>query len=269
MRFRNRTVFITGASSGIGAALARRLAAEGANLILAARRIDKLDEVAASLPRPHGSVRTIQCDVARDGPLTAAVEQLTRDGAQIDIVIANAGFGVAGAVQKLTLEDYERQFEANVFGVLRTVYATLPVLPRPGGQIVIVGSVAGHVPQPGASAYGMSKFAVRVLAECLRGELASEGVAVTLISPGFVDSDIRRTDNRGVLHQNARDSVPAWLRMPAERAARKIVTAIHRRKRERIITAHGKLAVFLYRHAPWFIRFVQRMGVRARREPTR
>jgi len=145
--------------------------------------------------------------------------------------------------------------------------ATLAELERTRGQLVIIGSVAGWIPQPGASAYGMSKFAVRALAESLRGELAPDGVSVTLISPGFVDSDIRRTDNRGVLHEHARDHVPAWLRMPTERAARQIVTAIHRRKRERIVTAHGKLLVFVYRHWPWLIRWAQKTGVKARKEP--
>lgn len=269
MRFKGRTVFITGASAGIGAELARRFAAEGANLVLAARRLDKLAELAAALPETHGKVLTFACDVTRDGSLEETVAQAKRAGATIDVVIANAGFGVAGALRKLELEDYRRQIETNVFGVLRTIYATLADLPRPGGQIAIIGSVAGWVPQPGASAYGMSKFAIRALAESLRGELAPEGIDVTLISPGFVDSDIRRTDNLGVLHEHAPDKVPAWLRMPTERAAREIVTAIHRRDRERIVTAHGKLIVFLYRHAPWLVRWVQRRGVHARSEPGR
>jgi short-subunit dehydrogenase len=269
MRFKGKTVFITGASSGIGAALAGRFAAEGAALILAARRVEKLQTIAASLARFQSDVRIVQCDVARDGQLEAAVEQVTSGGGRIDVVVANAGFGVAGNLQKLTLEDYRRQLETNVFGVLRTVYATLAELKRTRGQLVIIGSVAGWIPQPGASAYGMSKFAVRALAESLRGELAPDGVSVTLISPGFVDSDIRRTDNRGVVHEHAPDRVPAWLRMPTERAVRQIVDATYRRERERIVTAHGKLLVFVYRHWPWLIRLAQKAGVKARTEPGR
>jgi short-subunit dehydrogenase len=267
MRFKGRTVLITGASAGIGAALARCFAAEGANLVLVARRLDKLDELAAALPQPHGEVLTFECDVTRDGSIDEAVAKARSAGAKIDVVIANAGFGVAGPLGKLELDDYRRQLETNVFGVLRTIYATLADMPRPGGQIAIIGSVAGWVPQPGVSAYGMSKFAIRALAEALRMELVPEGIAVTLLSPGFIDSDIRRTDNRGVVHPHARDTVPAWLRMPTEIAARKIVTAIHRRERERIITVHGKAAVLLYRYAPWLIRLLQRRGIRPRPEP--
>jgi short-subunit dehydrogenase len=235
--------------------------------VLAARRVDKLREVAGELPQPHAGARIIGCDVAHDGDVEAAVAEVKRDGGKIDVVVANAGFGVAGYVQDLELADYRRQFETNVFGVLRTIYATLAELKRTRGRLVIIGSVAGYIPQPRASPYGMSKFAIRALAEAARAELASSGVAVTLISPGFVDSDIRRTDNRGVVHPSTRDPVPAWLRLPADRAARKILAAVHKRKREQIVTGHGRVLVLAYRFCPWLIRFAQRSGVEGRREP--
>jgi short-subunit dehydrogenase len=267
VRFEGQTVFITGASAGIGAALARRFAAEGARLILTARRVEKLREVAASLKLSDARVQLHACDVTKDGELETTIERVTRDAGRIDVVVANAGFGVAGDFERLTLDDYRRQFETNVFGVLRTVRATLAEVKKSRGRLVIIGSVAGHIPQAGASAYGMSKFAVRALAESLHQELAADGVSVTLISPGFVDSDIRRTDNRGVVHADAQDPVPAWLRMSVDAAARDIVDATHRRQRERVVTAHGKLLVFFYRHCPWLIRLAQKAGIRGRSEP--
>jgi short-subunit dehydrogenase len=119
----------------------------------------------------------------------------------------------------------------------------------------------------------MSKFAVRAFAESIHDELAVSGVSVTLVSPGFIDSDIRRVDNHGKLHQDAPDPVPAWLRMPAGRAARTIVRAIRRRPREVVVTAHGKALVVLYRYAPSLLRFLMaRSGApkrRAIRQPTR
>ncbi len=266
-RFRDRTVFITGASSGIGAALARCFAREGADLVLTARRRDRLEEVARTLPAPHASVRVFQCDVTKDGELVSAVEEIKRAGGKIDVVVANAGYGVVGKIQNLAIDDFRRQLETNVFGVLRTIYATLAELGRTRGQLVIMGSVAGYVPQPGVSPYGMSKFAVRALAESARMDLAGEGIAVTLISPGFVDSDIRRTDNRGALHVHAADPVPAWVRVPTERAAREIVDAVFRKERERIITFHGRFVVFVYRHMPWLVRLIHRMGLKGRPEP--
>jgi len=266
-RFQNRTVLITGASSGIGAELARQFAGEGANLLLAARRLDRLEEVMRSLPSSHGSVRVFECDVTRDDQLNSLVAQVHAQGGTIDLVVANAGFGVVGLVQNLSLADYQRQFETNVWGVLRTLYATLPDLKRTRGQFVVMGSVAGYVSQPSVSPYGMSKFSIRVLAECMRADLASEGVDVTLLSPGFVDSDIRRTDNRGRVHAHVKDPVPDLIRVPAAKAVRHMLRAIYKRKRESIVTGHGKTIVMMYRLFPWLIRLTYRAGLRSRREP--
>jgi short-subunit dehydrogenase len=113
----------------------------------------------------------------------------------------------------------------------------------------------------GASAYGMSKFAVRAWAESMRAELHADGITVTLISPGFVSSEIRKVDNQGVLHAAAADPIPDWLRMPADVAARRMVRGILRGKRELIITGHGKLAVFF---APSLIRAAHRAASRGR-----
>jgi short-subunit dehydrogenase len=116
----------------------------------------------------------------------------------------------------------------------------------------------------------MSKFAVRALAEALGHELAPAGVSVTLVSPGFVASEIRRVDNAGVLSEAAPEPIPGFLVMPAARAARQIVRAIARRRREVVVTAHGKVFVFLHRHAPWLTTAVIRaFGVRSRGEPAR
>jgi short-subunit dehydrogenase len=115
----------------------------------------------------------------------------------------------------------------------------------------------------------MSKFAIRALAQALGPELASHGVTVTLISPGFVESEIRQVDNRGVHHQFAKDPLPPWLPMPADVAAKKIVAAAYRRRREAIVTVHGKVLVWLQRFAPWVLRLALRSGIKGRREPKR
>ena len=137
-----------------------------------------------------------------------------------------------------------------MFGVLRTIYAALPEIEKTKGNIVIIGSVSGWAATPGVSPYAMSKFALRALANSIAPELRLVGVKVTLISPGFVDSNIRRIDNGGNLHAGARDPVPGWLMMSTEKAARQTLRAVARGKREAIITAHGKLLVALERFAP-------------------
>ncbi len=263
-RFRNKTVLITGASSGIGAALAKEFAVHGARLILLARRVDWLETVAQPLRAQGTNVLVYGCDVASDSELAAVVADLNQKNILIDVVVANAGFGVVGRFDELTLADFERQFDTNVFGVLRTIYATLDMVRRRCGSVVIMGSISGHVAQPGASPYVMSKFAVRALAEALRVELAPDGVAVTLLSPGLIESNLRRVDNQGVFHPQATDPFPAWLRMSAARAARQMVQAIHARKAGQVITLHGKLVVWLSRHLPGLLRYVFKFGGQGR-----
>jgi short-subunit dehydrogenase len=260
--FAGKAAFITGASSGIGAALARELGARGANLALVARRRDRLEALAEELRARHPGCKALvaEADVTRDGALDEAARAAERELGAIDVAVANAGFAVTGRLERLALEDYRRQLETNVFGVLRTIYATLPALERARGRLAIIGSVSGHVPTPGSSPYTMSKFAVRALAECVRPELASR-VTVTLVSPGFVVSDIGRVDNQGQAHEEDAATAPAWIRMPTAKAARQIADAIAAGRRDAVITGHGKLAVFLYRHAPWLVRAgVKRAG---------
>ena len=210
----------------------------------------------------------VRCDVTVDGDPERAVAAARERFGALDVVVANAGFGVVGPVALLTVDDFRRQFETNVFGVLRTVYASLPDVRRRRGRIAIIGSVSGHIAAPGSSPYAMSKFAVRALAEALGHELARSGASVTLVSPGYVASEIRSVDNQGVHREETRDRVPKFLIMPTERAARQIVRAIARRRREVVVTGHGKAIVFLHRHAPWLTTAVIRtFGVRNRSEP--
>ena len=268
-KFTGQVVFITGASSGIGAALAREVARRGADVALTARRVGRLEALAEEI-RQHGRrALAVAGDVTRDGDMERAVAAARSAFGRLDVVVANAGFGVVGAVERLTLDDYRRQFETNVFGVLRTIWSTLDDVKRARGRIAIIGSVSGHLAAPGSSPYAMSKFAVRALAEALGHELAPHGVSVTLISPGFVESEIRRVDNAGRLRDRAPDPMPSWLVMPAERAARQIVEAIGRRRREAVITAQGRATVFLNRHAPALMAtLIRRFGIKGRPEPS-
>jgi short-subunit dehydrogenase len=263
--FIGKAVFITGASSGIGAALAREFAHHGAELALAARRVDRLEALAAEL-RAHGRrVLVVRCDVTRDQDLVSASAATVAGLGRIDVVVANAGFGVVGPIDRLTLDDYRRQFETNVFGVLRTVLATRSELRRTRGRLVIVGSVSGHVALPGASPYAMSKFAVRALAQALDFELRPAGVSVTLVSPGFVETELHQVDNRGVRHPDVAPRAPAFVRTSAEHAARRIVRAVSRRRREVVITWLGHLTVRVQRYLPALFNWaVHTFGIRTR-----
>jgi len=268
MRFAGKTALITGASAGIGRALALQLAREGADVAIAARRLELLEQLARDVEALGRKALPLKCDVTREEEVRAAVAAATARFGALDVVVANAGFGVVGAVEDLSSDDFRRQFETNIFGVLHTVKAALPALERSRGRLALVGSVSGHVTVPGTAAYSMSKYAIRSLADALFHELRPKGVAVTLISPGFIESDFRQVDNKGVHHPEVQDPCPQWLVMPKAAAARKIARAIAGRRREIILTGHGKLAVFLHRHFPWAMSlFFRWTGFKGRREP--
>jgi short-subunit dehydrogenase len=269
-----KVVLIVGASSGIGAALAQEFAARGAHLVLAARRLDRLKNLQTQLAdelKKNGTRSLVYaCDVTRDGDLEALTQAALQEFGRIDCVIANAGFGVAGKLEKLKLEDYRRQFETNVFGVLRTIYATLDELKKSRGTLALLGSVAGSISLPGSSPYTMSKFSIHALARSITPELKQHGISVVHIAPGFVESEIRQVDNQGRYQPDSLDSkddIPKWLVMPTSIAAQKIADAIERRKEERIITAHGYWAVWLNRHFPWLISYFVNRGLSGRQEP--
>jgi short-subunit dehydrogenase len=268
--FINKNVLITGASSGIGEALAYEFASQGANLILLARRKEKIETIARGILRkyPERKVLELQADVCSDESVRRAVAESFSAFGTIDVVVANAGFGVAGQVQELSLDDYRRQFETNIFGVLRIVKETFPYLSQTQGRLAIVGSVNGYISLPGISAYAMSKFSIRALCDALYHEFRPAGISVTHIAPGFVVSEIRRVNNRGELRSQAQDPIPMWLQMTASLAAKKIVRAIYQRKRERVVTGHGWWAVRLYRFFPELVfLLVGIFKIKARPEP--
>lgn len=256
-RFQDKVALITGASSGIGAETARQLAVEGANLALLARRADKLAAVAAEVEALGAPVLTFTADVNDRAALDTAIAGTLETFGHIDIVLANAGTGVVGPLYKLTVDDYRRQFETNFFGLLNTIYASLDALKASRGRLGLLGSVAGVIGTPSGSAYNASKFAVNGLGESIYHDLDDLGISVTLIKPGFVDSEIRLLDRNGKVSDKP-DPVPAWLVLPTSKAARVILNALYRRKPEVTITFHGKVITWCKRFLPGVTRWVIR-----------
>jgi short-subunit dehydrogenase len=179
----------------------------------------------------------------------------------IDIAIANAGFGVTGPFELLRPASFRRQFDTNFFGVVDTVYAVLPHLLASKGQLALVSSVLGRIGMPLNSAYCASKFAVYGLAETLYFELAPKGVSVTCIIPGIVASEIRTVDNRGVHHPGSQDTAPQALIVPTGTAAKEIAYYLHKRKFEAVITRHGRIITWAFRHFPGILRPIVRYAI--------
>jgi NADP-dependent 3-hydroxy acid dehydrogenase YdfG len=180
---RRGTAVVTGASSGIGAATAQRLAEEGFDVVAAARRHDRLDSLAASVP----GIRAVPLDVTSDSSVAALAASLP----DVDVLVNNAG----GAIGVETVEtadpaDWEAMYDSNVLGVLRVTKALLPALERgAGGHIVLTGSIAGHLVYEGGAGYTAAKHAATAVVETLRLELNGRPIRVTEIAPGMVRTE--------------------------------------------------------------------------------
>lgn len=246
----DRVAWITGAGSGIGRACALELSRRGAVVALSGRRRAELERVATEVRAAGGRARVVPCDVTCEDEVVAAVKRVAAEGGRLDLVIANAGFSVAGRIAELSLDDWRRQLDTNVLGLVATVKHSLPALLETNGRIVLVGSVSAYLATPGLGAYAASKHAVRAIGEALAAELAGTGVSCTTVHPGFVESEIARVDNQGHHHPERRDPRPQRLMWSADAAARAIVDAAVARRRELVFTGHGKVAVALARHVP-------------------
>jgi len=189
-RLQDRLALVTGASAGIGAATARALAAEGAEVLLLARRIDRLEALAAELPR----ARCLAVDVRDAAALAHALE-----GEPVDLVVLNAGMARgADPIQVGSAEDSAEVVETNILGVLNTMHATLPaMLERGHGDVVFMGSVAGRWVYPGGAVYCATKHAVRALYEGARQDAAGSGLRFTTIDPGMVQTEFSDVRFRG------------------------------------------------------------------------
>ena len=189
---RDKVAIITGASSGIGEATARRLAESGARVVLAARRVERLEALAADIERREGAALVAPTDVTDE----RSVQRLARTAldafGRIDILINNAGIMPLSPIAKLKVEEWDRMIDVNIKGVLYCVAATLPTMLEQGsGHIINVSSVAGRRPFPSGTVYSATKFAVRAISQGLRLELSPiEGIRVTDIEPGVVATEL-------------------------------------------------------------------------------
>jgi NAD(P)-dependent dehydrogenase (short-subunit alcohol dehydrogenase family) len=256
----SEVVLVSGASSGIGEALVHLLVQKGYRVAGLARSMDPKAASTHFLPIP--------CDVTDPTQVQSAVQTVLRNWGQIDFVIANAGFGVVGDIADLKPQDFARQIDVNFYGVIYLLQATLGELRKRRGRIGIVGSVNSYVSLPGASAYAVSKFMVRALADALRLEEREHGVSVTFLAPGFIDTGFRRVSNSNIKVEKAPDPIPLWIQMSSPRCAQVIWRAVQSRRREVVITGHGKFVVWMERHFPATLRFlIGTLKIRARAQP--
>jgi len=186
-----KVIVITGASSGLGAEAARHLAAQGATLVLAARRAERIEALTRELDAPPAKAMAIATDVANRDSVQRLVDAAVHAHGRVDVLINNAGIMPVSPLERRKVDDWDRMIDVNIKGVLYGIAAVLPHMQqRRSGHIINVSSVAGHRVLPGSAVYSATKFAVRAISEGLRQEVKPYDIRTTVISPGAVATDI-------------------------------------------------------------------------------
>ncbi|MBW4891853.1 SDR family oxidoreductase [Mucilaginibacter sp. HMF5004] len=251
MIFKDKVVVITGASSGIGKALAEEFAAKGANLVLAARQYVTLCDIAQSLEKQY-NIRAVavQCDVSDEDDCKLMIAQAIQSFKKIDVLVNNAGISMRALFKDVDLKVLKQIMDINFWGTVYCTKYAMPELLKTKGSVVGVSSVAGYKGLPGRTGYSASKFAMNGFLDSLRVENLKTGVHVMTACPGFTNSNIRNTALAKDGSQQGETHMDEGKLMSSEEVARIIVDGVAARKRTLIMTTQGKLAVLLSKFIP-------------------
>ena len=253
---KGKTVIITGASSGIGKALAENFAQQGAKVVLAARNVDKMNQLKASLEKQNQNILAVPTDVSVEAECRQLIDKTVEYFGGIDILINNAGISMRALFEHTEIEVIRKVMDINFWGAVYCTKYALPHLLKSGGSVVGVSSVAGYKGLPGRTGYSASKFAMHGFLEVLRIENRKKGLHVLIACPGFTASNIRNTALAGNGEQQGESPRDEGKMMTPEAVARHIVRAIQRKKHRLTLTSEGKITVFLNKFFP---RFMDRM----------
>jgi NADP-dependent 3-hydroxy acid dehydrogenase YdfG len=223
---KDKIVVVTGASSGLGDATARLLSAEGATVVLGARRMNRLQLLARDIEGRGGKALALETDVTRPEQVKALVDSAVQRYGRIDVMINNAGLMPQAPLEKLKIDEWDRMIDVNVRGVLYGIAAALPHMQRQqSGHFINVSSVAGHRVGPGFAVYAATKYAVRALSEGLRQEVKPYNIRTTVISPGAVATELPNTITDAAAAERIRTFYDQ-VAVPAESFARAVAFAM-------------------------------------------
>jgi NADP-dependent 3-hydroxy acid dehydrogenase YdfG len=221
-----KVVVITGASSGLGEATARLLSAQGASVVLGARRADRIQSLADELSRNGGKALAVTTDVTHCEQVKRLVDAAVQSYGRIDVMINNAGLMPHSPLERLKIDDWNRTIDVNIKGVLYGIAAALPYMKRQkSGHIINVSSVAGHKVRPGSAVYAATKHAVLALSEGLRQEVKPYNLRTTVISPGAVATELPNSITEPDVADEIRKYYEA-LAIPADSFARAVEFAM-------------------------------------------
>jgi clavulanate-9-aldehyde reductase len=224
-RLAGRVALVTGASSGIGRAVAVALAREGAAVAVAARRADRLDALRAELVSLGARVLVLELDVSDEAACRDAVARTVAELGALDILVNNAGVMLLGSVEGADTEDWRRMMDTNVLGLMYLTHASLPHLLQRRGVLVQMSSTAGRTARAGVAAYNASKWAVNAFSEGLRQEVTARGVRVVVVEPGIVQTELRDHITQPAARERIQASAAAIRQLQPEDIAAAVVYA--------------------------------------------
>ena len=249
--FKDKVIIVTGASSGIGLATARLFASRGAKVVMAARTLDKLEQLKNEMAEP-ANVLCVKTDVAKEEDCKNLIEETVKTFGRIDILVNNAGISMRAMFVDVDLDVIRKLMDTNFWGTVYCTKFALPYLLESKGSVVGVISTAGYLGLPGRTGYSASKFAIRGFLSTLRVEHRYDGLHVMVFAPGFTASNIRNTALLA-------DGTPQGMTprdeskmMTAERVAQRMAYGLRHRKNEMLLTPIGKITKFFTYALPKF-----------------
>ncbi|MDB5115980.1 MAG: putative oxidoreductase [Mucilaginibacter sp.] len=251
MKLNNKTIIITGASSGIGKALAEEFASRGANLVLGARQYVTLCQIAQTLEQQYNiKAVAVQCDVSVESECEHLIKQAILTFGQIDVLVNNAGISMRALFKDADVQVLKTLMDVNFWGTVYCTKYALPEILKTKGSVAGVSSIAGYKGLPGRSGYSASKFAMNGFLDALRVENLKTGVHIMTACPGFTASNIRNTALNKDGNQQGESTLHEEKMMTAGEVAKIIANGVESRERTLIMTGQGKLTVFLSKLIP-------------------
>ena len=253
--FKDKVIIVTGASSGIGLASARLFGSCGAKLVLAARSIDKLESLSASVA-PAERVLCVKCDVSCEQDCKQMVQAALQRFGRIDILVNNAGISMRAMFADLDLKVIRSLMDVNFWGTVYCTRYALPYLLETRGSLVGVISIAGYSALPARTGYSSSKYAVRGFLDTIRIEHMKDGLNVLVFAPGYTDSNVRKAALTADGTPQGETPLSEDKLMSAEECARHLARAVLKRRHTKILTLLGKATVVGHSIAPKFTDWV-------------
>ena len=250
---KNKVVIITGASSGIGRSLALEYAQMGANVVVAARNFEKLNDLKNELLKKNFNVFAVKTDVSKEEDCKNLINETVKKFGSIDILINNAGISMRALFADIDLSVIKQLMDINFWGTVFCTKHALPYLLKNKGSVVGVSSIAGYKGLPGRTGYSASKFAMQGFLETLRIENLKTGLHVLIACPGFTASNIRNTALSKDGSMQGDSPLDEGKLMTSEEVATRIINAIEKRKDRIVMTTQGKLVVLLNKFFPKLI----------------